>query len=85
MSARDGIRNYLIGRAVCRTPRPVDEAEGLLDAYRAQVIAAFVDRVAAELSGCCTECESCIDIMRVLADEQRRPLRPDDVETGDGR
>lgn len=37
--ARAGIFNYLTGRAICQTPRPVDEAEALLDAYRAEVLA----------------------------------------------
>jgi hypothetical protein len=37
-TARQGLLNYLTGRAVCQAPRPVDEAEGLLDAYRAEVL-----------------------------------------------
>jgi hypothetical protein len=41
MSARTGIFNYLTGRAMCKVPRPADEAEGLLAAHRAEVIAEF--------------------------------------------
>ncbi|MFD5057410.1 hypothetical protein [Streptomyces sp. NPDC058394] len=39
--AREGIFNYLTGRAICRTPRPADEAEALLNAFRAESIAQF--------------------------------------------
>ncbi|MEU7399957.1 hypothetical protein [Streptomyces sp. NPDC044948] len=35
-TARQGIFNVLTGRAVCPAPRPDDEAEGLLAAYRAE-------------------------------------------------
>lgn len=38
-TARQGIFNVLTGRAVCPAPRPEDEAEGLLNAYRAEVLA----------------------------------------------
>ncbi|NUS79125.1 MAG: hypothetical protein HOV70_23395 [Streptomyces sp.] len=38
-TARQGIFNVLTGRAVCPAPRPADEAEGLLDAYRAEILA----------------------------------------------
>jgi hypothetical protein len=38
MSARTGIFNYLTGRALCKVPRPADEAEGLLAAHRAEVL-----------------------------------------------
>ncbi|KAF2774679.1 hypothetical protein [Streptomyces sp. OM5714] len=37
-TARQGIFNVLTGRAVCPAPRPDAEAEGLLDAYRAEVL-----------------------------------------------
>jgi hypothetical protein len=63
-------------------------ADGLaphLDRVETAAVAAFVDRVVDTLSGCCPECDACIDIMRAFAAEPRRPLRPDDVETGDGR
>lgn len=36
-TARRGIFNVLTGRAVCPAPRPDDEAEGILDAYAAEV------------------------------------------------
>lgn len=35
-TARQGILNCLTGRAVCPAPRPADEAEGLLNAHRAE-------------------------------------------------
>jgi hypothetical protein len=50
-TARHGIFNYLTGNATCRTPRPVDEAEGLIDAHRAEVLAegaVELDRIADE-------------------------------------
>ncbi|MFJ8301569.1 hypothetical protein ACIQ9R_37470 [Streptomyces sp. NPDC094447] len=44
---RQLILNCLTGRAVCPVPRPVDEATGLLDAYRAAILTAAADRFAA--------------------------------------
>ncbi|MGW5003298.1 hypothetical protein ACWEP8_37220 [Streptomyces hydrogenans] len=44
---RQLILNCLTGRAVCPAPRPVDEATGLLDAYRAAILTAAADRFAA--------------------------------------
>ena len=35
-TARQGIFNYLTGRAICPTPRPAEEAETLLDAFAAE-------------------------------------------------
>jgi hypothetical protein len=37
MTAREGLLNHLTGRSLCPPPRPVEEATGLLDAYRAEV------------------------------------------------
>lgn len=59
--------------AGCPALRPCPEhgpAQGSLDAHRAGVLAAFVEEVAAELSGCCTECDACIQIMRRIAEDE---------------
>lgn len=37
-TARHGILNYLTGQAICSVPRSADEAVGLLQAYRAEVL-----------------------------------------------
>lgn len=58
--------------AGCPALRPCPEhgptQEGL-GAHRAEVLAAFVEQVAAELAGCCPECDACVQIMRRMADD----------------
>ncbi|MDJ0460629.1 hypothetical protein, partial [Streptomyces sp. H27-C3] len=44
-SPRQGIFNYLTGRAICSPPRPLDEADGLLNAYRAAELRAAADAI----------------------------------------
>lgn len=48
-TARQGIFNVLTGRAVCPAPRPDDEAEGLLNADRAEVISELAEKLDSRL------------------------------------
>lgn len=59
-TARQGIFNYLTGRAVCHVPRPHNEAEGLLDAYRAEVLAEAAEFVGNDDDCDCGGCDSCV-------------------------
>lgn len=45
MSAREALMRHLTGASLCPPPRPVDEATGLLDAYREEVLAKAIARV----------------------------------------
>ncbi|MGW4388237.1 hypothetical protein [Streptomyces sp. NPDC004685] len=75
LTARQGIFNYLTGRAVCKVPRSVDEAEGILQAYRAEVLREAADFVGNDDDCDCGGCDSCVprklaDGLRVLAVEK---------------
>lgn len=48
-TARQGIFNLITGRAVCPAPRPDDEAEGLLNADRAEVISELAAKLDSRL------------------------------------
>ncbi|GHA95136.1 hypothetical protein GCM10010330_56610 [Streptomyces tendae] len=48
-TARQGIFNVLTGRAVCPASRPDDEAEGLLNADRAEVISELAAKLDSRL------------------------------------
>lgn len=47
--------------------------------FRAAVLAAFTEKVVSELSGCCHECDACIDIMRNLAEAADTGQASDDT------
>ena len=69
-TAREGILNYLTGRALCSTPRPPAEAEGLVNAHRAEVLREAADFVGNNDDCDCGGCDTCIP--RKLAAELRR-------------
>lgn len=71
-TARQGIFNYLTGRAICHTPRSTEEADGLLDAHRAEVLR----EAAPELDDLCTE-------YGVLGVGDRLLRMADDAEAGE--
>lgn len=51
-TARDGIRNYLTGRALCQVPRSAEETELLLDAFTAEVLATPWQPSTPQAGGC---------------------------------
>ncbi|MFC7817622.1 hypothetical protein ACFUTR_23610 [Streptomyces sp. NPDC057367] len=80
-TARQGIYNVLTGRAVCPAPRPDDEAEGILDAYRAEVVAERDTQFVAWLLKRSREDEHGEVIARLASKVQRGAVRPNNLRT----
>ncbi|MCM1943193.1 hypothetical protein NC239_33830 [Streptomyces sp. G3] len=88
-TARQGIYNVLTGRAVCPAPRPDDEAEGLLAAHRAEVVAerdtqfvAWLLKKAREYPTDPARQENAADaIARLASKVQRGAVRPNNLRT----
>jgi hypothetical protein len=74
MSARTGIFNYLTGRALCKAPRPADEAEGLLAAHRAEVLHE-TPLFLAEYEGAETEVHLTLEDARAMCDDIAKTVR----------
>jgi hypothetical protein len=76
MSARTGIFNYLTGRALCKVPRPADEAEGLLAAHRAEVLREAAEASAqwnSDCQNCAVELEVARELRRMADEEKATP------------
>ncbi|MGW3490600.1 hypothetical protein [Streptomyces sp. NPDC001054] len=47
-----------------------EEAQGFVDRFAAEVRREFAQEMADELSGCCAECDTCVEIMQRTAEPE---------------